>query len=70
MKVVSLNSLIFIDIRRPDKVSESVADFVARDCMGSKIDIDIKRIEGSGRRPININMQTQDKIWKILPQSN
>ena len=48
----------FSYVRRPYNVSESVTDFVGKDCIGSKIDIDIKTIDGSGRRPIN--RQTQD----------
>lgn len=48
----------FTDIRRPYNVSESLADFVGKDSMGSKINIDIKAIDGSGRRPID--RQTQD----------
>ena len=48
----------FSNIRRPYNVSESVADFVGTDCMGSKVDIDIKEIDGSGRRPLD--RQTQD----------
>ena len=48
----------FTDIRRPYNVSESLADFVGKDSMGSKINFDIKAIDGSGRRPLN--RQTQD----------
>ena len=48
----------FTDIRRPYNVSESLADFVGKDSMGSKINIDIKAIDGSGRRPLD--RQTQD----------
>nr|YP_003734626.1 hypothetical protein KrfoC_p116 [Kryptoperidinium foliaceum]ADI40411.1 hypothetical protein [Kryptoperidinium foliaceum] len=48
----------FTDIRRPYNVSESSADFVGKDSMGSKINIDIKAIDGSGRRPLD--RQTQD----------
>ena len=48
----------FTDIRRPYSVSESLADFVGKDSMGSKIDFDIKAIDGSGRRPMD--RQTQD----------
>lgn len=48
----------FSDIRRPYNVSESLADFVGKDSIGSKINIDIKGIDGSGRRPLD--RQTQD----------
>lgn len=48
----------FTDIRRPYNVSESLADFVGKDSMGSKINIDLKAIDGSGRRPLD--RQTQD----------
>ena len=48
----------FTDIRRPYNVSESLADFVGKDSMGSKINFDIKAIDGSGRRPLD--RQTQD----------
>lgn len=48
----------FTDIRRPYNVSESSADFVGKDSMGSKINIDIKAIDISGRRPLD--RQTQD----------
>jgi len=43
----------FSDIRRPHNVSESNADFVVTDSRGSRIDIDIKAIDGSGRRPLD-----------------
>lgn len=48
----------FTDIRRPYNVSESLTDFVGKDSMGSKINFDIKGIDGSGRRPLD--RQTQD----------
>ena len=48
----------FTDIRRPYNVSESLADFVGKDSMGSEINFDIKAIDGSGRRPLD--RQTQD----------
>jgi len=48
----------FSDIRRPHNVSESKADFVVTDSRGSRIGIDIKAIDGSGRRPLD--RQTQD----------
>ena len=35
-----------------------MADFVGTDCMGSKVEIDTKEIDGSGRRPLD--KQTQD----------
>lgn len=46
------------DIRRLYNVSESLADFVVKDSRGSKINIDIKAIDGSRRRPLD--RQTQD----------
>jgi hypothetical protein len=46
------------NIRRPYNVSESEADFVGTDRRGSKVDIDIKKIDGSGRRPLA--QQTED----------
>jgi hypothetical protein len=56
----------FSDIRRPYNVSESVADFVGKDCIGSKIDIDIKAIDGSGRRPLNRQIQDINQNIKDL----
>ena len=52
------NSSIFFNIRRPYNLSESGADFVGTDCMDSKVKIDIKGINRSGRRPLS--QQTQD----------
>lgn len=48
----------FTDIRRPYNVSESSSDFVCKDSMGSQINLELKAIDGSGRRPLN--RQTQD----------
>lgn len=46
------------DIRRPYNVSESSADYVSTDSTGSLVNIDLKAIDGSGRRPID--RQTPD----------
>ena len=46
------------DIRRPYNLSESNSDYVGKDRKGSKVEIDTKAIDGSGRRPLN--KQTKD----------
>jgi hypothetical protein len=58
----------FTDIRRPYNTSESNSDFVAKDSAGSKIDIDVKAFDGSGKRPYHL--QTEDIIEVIKNEFN
>ena len=48
----------FNNIRRPYSVSESVSDYICTDSTNSKIDINIKAIDPSGRR--SLDRQTAD----------
>ena len=43
----------FSEIRRPYNMSESKIDFVGKTSTSSQIDIDIKAIDGSARKPIS-----------------
>ena len=53
----------FSNVRRPYNVTESKSDYVGTDRVGSKVDIEIKAIDGSGRRPFM--RQTQDSNANI-----
>lgn len=58
------------EIRRPQNVLELEADLVTKDSMNSKIHIDIKRIDGSGRRffyrqTSDINENIKDLFYRV-----
>ena len=52
-----------LTVRRPQNTSETLADFIGEGNEGKKIEIDIKTIDGSGRRPYH--RQTENIINNI-----